>query len=225
MTEPERHAIAGPVGTPVGWRSKVTRCVALAVVLSDVMRPCLQSWFQFQGLDRPLLVLAGLLAILCLYEGDLPALGFRLTPAQGWSYWFRLGLWFGFVIGILCAICGAIWWLCGWPIPVHRMPPSLDALIHFCVRAPVEEELIYRSLLVVAVLPTCGTRWTILISGLVFALIHVLGGNPGPDNQIAGFMLAWAFLKSKTILVPIAMHSAGNLIALSAQIASWYWLT
>lgn len=34
----------------------------------------------------------------------------------------------------------------------------------------------------------------------------------------------WAFLRSGTILVPLAMHSAGNLMALLAQVANWYWL-
>ena len=64
----------------------------------------------------------------------------------------------------------------------------------------------------------------ILVSGLIFGLIHVLGGNASPENHIAGFMLAWAFLRSGTILVPIATHSAGNLLALSGQVAGWYLL-
>jgi membrane protease YdiL (CAAX protease family) len=51
----------------------------------------------------------------------------------------------------------------------------------------------------------------------------VLGGIASPENQIAGFLLAWAFLKIGTILVPLAMHSAGNLIALASHVAAWYW--
>jgi len=71
---------------------------------------------------------------------------------------------------------------------------------------------------------SAGERGTILASGLVFALIHILRGNASPENQIAGFLLEWAFLRSGTILVPIAMHSAGNLIALGFQVGGWYWL-
>jgi membrane protease YdiL (CAAX protease family) len=55
---------------------------------------------------------------------------------------------------------------------------------------------------------------------VLFGLIHVLGGNPGPDNLIAGFFLQWAYMKSGTVLVPLAMHSSGNLIAFSAQVLS-----
>jgi len=62
----------------------------------------------------------------------------------------------------------------------------------------------------------------ITTSGLVFGLLHVLYGNPAPDNLIAGFLLQWSFLKSGTILVPMTMHCAGNAIALISQIVNWH---
>ncbi len=210
-------------GPHSGWRSLTTRCFALTAVVLDVAWPFLQSQFDIRNFDRPILLLTGLLAVLCLNEGHLPELGFKLAPVQGWGYWFRIGLWFMLPIFVLGLICAAIWWWLGWTIPMIQSQPSLQALFGFCVRAPVYEELIYRSLLFVAVAPSLGGLGAVLVSGLVFASIHIIGGNPGPDNQIAGFMLAWAFLKSKTILVPIAMHSAGNLIALSVHIAGWYF--
>src|SRR5262249_40112340 len=158
----------------------------------------------------------------CLTEGNSVAFGLRLTPIQGWGYWFQLALWFALIIGIFAAICTGVWLACGWRLPIQRTPPSMSALIHMCVDSPISEEIIFRALLTVAVLPTLGERGTILFGGFVFAALHVLHGNPGPDNQLAGFMLGWAFLKSGTILVPLFMHSAGNLIALGIQIAAWY---
>jgi membrane protease YdiL (CAAX protease family) len=86
------------------------------------------------------------------------------------------------------------------------------------------EEVVYRALLTAAVFPLAGQRGTIVVSGIVFASIHLIGGNPGPDNQIAGFLLEWAFLRSGTILVPVALHAAGNLIALGLHVAAWRWL-
>ena len=79
-------------------------------------------------------------------------------------------------------------------------------------------------MLTIAVLQTLGERMTILLSGFVFAVVHILWGNPGPDNQIAGFLLQWAYLRSGTILVPIALHAAGNAVAASLHVASWYQL-
>jgi membrane protease YdiL (CAAX protease family) len=56
------------------------------------------------------------------------------------------------------------------------------------------------------------------------AILHVLYGNAGPDNLIAGFFLAWAYLKSGTILVPVVLHSLGNVGVLLARSGAWYWL-
>jgi hypothetical protein len=45
-----------------------------------------------------------------------------------------------------------------------------------------------------------------------------------PENLVGGFFLAWAFLKSETILMPWLLHAVGNGIVLAAQVAGWYWL-
>ena len=63
----------------------------------------------------------------------------------------------------------------------------------------------------------------IILSGTVFALAHLVGGNPGPDNFIAGFILAWAFLKSGTLLIPILLHFAGNLCVFVFGVLMFYW--
>ena len=55
-------------------------------------------------------------------------------------------------------------------------------------------------------------KWpTIIASGLVFAALHFRFGVASPDNAIAGFVLAWAYIKSESILVPITLHALGNL--------------
>jgi len=45
---------------------------------------------------------------------------------------------------------------------------------------------------------------------MLFAALHFLGGNPGPDNFIAGYILAWSYLKSESIAIPVLLHSLGN---------------
>lgn len=180
----------------------------------------------FVELTEPFLALAGLAAVLCIHDGEAPLLGLRSAPIQGWRYWFRMALWFGAAIILLLVVCSAIWISLGWPIPLPPRPTDLAVqLFWMCVYAPLVEEIVFRSLLTAGVYPWAGQRGAIVISGVVFALIHVIGGNPGPDNQVAGFLLEWAFLRSGTILVPLAMHAAGNLIALGIHIASWHWLS
>ncbi len=196
----------------------IARCVAMLVVVSDIVQ-IRYPW----GLDSAVLGLVGLIAMLCLNERPAETLGMKLAPVQGWWYWWRLAFLFGFWIGIALVAYAGIWMLLGRELPVVRTYPSVYLFLLMCVHSPVAEEVIYRVLLIVAVLPTAGQRGSIVASGVIFALIHVLRGNASPENQIAGFMLAWAYLKSGTILVPIAMHSGGNLIGFGSQVAGWYW--
>lgn len=175
------------------------------------------------GMSLPLLAVTGLVIVLCLNDGNADLLGLRRAPVQGWAYWCWFSLWFAIIIGVACGLVCVLWFVLGWRLPIPRTSPSLAAFLHMCVDSPVSEEVIFRALLTVAVLPLLGEWGTILFGGIVFALLHVFHGNPGPDNQMAGFMLGWAFLKSKTIFVPLAMHSLGNLIALGIQIGAYYF--
>lgn len=197
----------------------ISRLLATVVVLLDV-----SGVSDSIGLSRADLAMLSLVGLLCLNNGDRASLGLIAAPIQGWRYWCRLAVWFAGLVALFMIVSAAIWHLMGWPISWYRRQPSLGYFLLMCVRAPVGEEIVYRGLLTVAALPSFGRLGTIVLSGSVFALVHVLGGNPSPENQIAGFLLAWAFLKSQTILVPIAMHSAGNLIAFASQTVGWCWL-
>ena len=63
------------------------------------------------------------------------------------------------------------------------------------------------------------------MSGLIFAVLHAVYGNASPENLLGGFILMWVFLKSETIIVPIALHSLGNFCAFAFQVAYFYWLS
>jgi membrane protease YdiL (CAAX protease family) len=209
-------------------RSVASSCIALAVVMLNVLfllglRVRIEFASQWlSALNEPLLVLVGLVTILCINDGEAPLLGLKLSPVQGWYYWVRVACWFGLAIALLLAVCSGVFLVGGWEIPTPPKPGNFGlALFWMCCYAPLVEELVYRSLLTAAVLPLAGQRGAIIASGILFAAIHIIGGNPGPDNQIAGFLLEWALLRSGTILVPMGMHAAGNLIALALHVAVW----
>jgi membrane protease YdiL (CAAX protease family) len=67
-----------------------------------------------------------------------------------------------------------------------------------------------------------GSTVTILLSGVLFALLHAAYGNLAPDNTIAGFVLAWAYLRSSSLLVPIVLHALGNLCVFGIHVALFY---
>jgi membrane protease YdiL (CAAX protease family) len=47
--------------------------------------------------------------------------------------------------------------------------------------------------------------------------------NPSPENLVGGFFLAWAYLKSGGLAVPVLLHGLGNLVALASQVGAWCW--
>ena len=60
--------------------------------------------------------------------------------------------------------------------------------------------------------------------GLAFGGLLAVYGQPSPENLVGGFVLAWAYLKSGTIYVPVLVHGLGNLCVLAGQVGAWYWL-
>jgi uncharacterized protein len=204
-------------------RQRLARGIAMSTVLLFFVPMRLVPIWYFGILDT--LTLCGLVAVLCMNEGDASGLGFRATPLRGWSYWVKFSILAGLIVGAIALVYfGGVLWL-GWPLHVRRVDPQDfgSAFVNMCLNAPLYEEIVFRSLLVMAVYPTLGDRGTIVFSGVVFALMHVMCGATSPENQIAGFFLTWAYLRSGSILVPMAMHSAGNAVAMMFQLGYCYW--
>jgi membrane protease YdiL (CAAX protease family) len=91
-----------------------------------------------------------------------------------------------------------------------ELPSTHGSVLSYVLRPSIEEELLFRFLLCGTLLGHVSMRANIAINGVVFALVHIVLGGIGPDSAVAGFILAWAFLRSGSIVVPIAMHAAGN---------------
>jgi uncharacterized protein len=110
-------------------------------------------------------------------------------------------------------------------IRLYEIRPS-DLRIMFvqmCVLSPIFEEATYQFGLCTGLVTVLRPWGTIVVTGMIFGALHILYGNPGPDNLIAGYFLAWAYLKSGTIVVPVVLHSFGKLCALAMHFATWYW--
>lgn len=87
---------------------------------------------------------------------------------------------------------------------------------------PLVEELLFRGVLLSALLQRWHAGWAVAISSLAFALIHL----PGLQYQwyalpaLAGlaWVLAWLRLRSDSIWPAVVAHSANNLLA----VAGWF---
>jgi membrane protease YdiL (CAAX protease family) len=185
--------------TPVGqidkrsrWRATAGGITAAAVVAADF-------WLVWNGRyaligERAVVPALAVLVYALLYRGDLSAMGLRLRPVQGLRYWVNATAMIGAAIGAFILLALAVALLTRSPIPIYQVHPG-DVWSRFedmCIISPI------------------------------FEALHVLYGNPGSDNLIAGFFLAWAYLKSGTIVVPVTLHLLGNLCALALHLGTWY---
>lgn len=102
--------------------------------------------------------------------------------------------------------------------PILQMTAVLAAV----VLTPVTEELMYRGVLLRAV-EDRGRRFVIIVTALVFSVVHVAGLDPDrllasaavvvPPIFILGLVLAWVTLRHQRLGPAIFIHSGWNLLA------------
>ena len=217
--------------TPIGksertsrWRTIASGLTATAVVCADVFL----VWTGRTSLIglRTLAPALAFISYALLYQGNPTAMGVRFRPIQGLRYWMVATAVIGAAIGAFLSLAVAAALLVSYPLPVNELRPDdlWAAFVQGCVLAPIFEEAIYRFGFCTGAVRLLKPWGTIVASGVIFGALHVLYGNPAPDNLIAGFFLAWAYLKSGTIVVPVVLHSLGNLCVVAMHFGTWYWL-
>ncbi len=199
--------------------------IGLAAIVSDLIL----VWRRLDpaSIDgRWLIAVVVLAAFLHLVRGDLTSIGLTMKPIQGWGYWVRATLVISLIVLCCIGVGLSVWLLMGRKPPVYTIPPNSAVSVFFsmCVFAPVLEEAIYRLAVCVPFAGLSRPWMAIVISGVVFGALHIIYGNPSPENLVGGLFLAWAYLKSGSIYVPLLLHSLGNLVAWASQLAAWYWL-
>ena len=81
--------------------------------------------------------------------------------------------------------------------------------ISICIFAPIWEELFFRGILLRRFAMKWKVSTSIVVSSLIFGLMH-LGGSSMLHAFLFGCFLAYAYLKTKNIWVPIILHSVSN---------------
>ena len=220
--------------TPLGQALKLNRpSLWFTTVISVAVVGCFMAFVAAGRLT--ILWLYGLPAVVVLSNGmvalhlrDRASFAIRLSPLQGWLYWAKVTIVLGAVFLIIIASFSIVFL----GLLHYSIPPRYFYLSHsseiwplfvwMCVVAPTTEEFIFRLAICPPVTAWLGPKAAIVISGVIFGAVHVLYGNPGADNLLAGFFLAWAFLKSGTLAVPMALHSLGNFCAFAYQVFFFY---
>ncbi|MBD8879413.1 CPBP family intramembrane metalloprotease [Rhodanobacter sp. 7MK24] len=89
---------------------------------------------------------------------------------------------------------------------------------------PLVEELLFRGVLLSALLRRLRTAWAVLVSAVLFALVHLPDLHwlwyALPNLALLGVALAWLRLRSGSLWPAVIAHGCNNLLAMAALFAS-----
>ena len=205
------------VGLTIGAVALLSLLYAVAVV----------AGMPGSGIPGPLLfavetvvVFGALYAVLIRARGFTWAdLGWKPVP---WS-WLAAGA--AASVGIYVAlisvqlligkVTGEVNWL---PAPLPLFTPSVfgfaASLVFGAVTVPVAEELLFRGVLYRWLRDRWGTSAGILLSALVFALLHPPAAGATVQIFIIGMALAWFYERSGSLWPSVVLHGVNNAVGL-----------
>jgi len=201
---------------------------ALIIVFVDFILSYFQIEFPFFHFEmyRILLAVGALVFYIRLGKFAWPELGLQLRPEPGWCFWIKVSLFTALILFVATLIAPSIFATLGFPPEdyFHTYAPYQfwKRLPITAIFYPLLEEIPYRFVICVAAIGFCGRGKTIFISGALFAALHFIYDNPRPDNFISGFFLAWVFIKSRSLMLPILLHSLGNIGVLLFGLLRFY---
>ena len=215
-----------PIGQTVARPVAIVMLVvALLVVAHDLK---LLGEFAYWGGRRDIPPAIALALFVYLNRENLDAIGVRVRPLPSLKFWLRATLALAIIMSLLIAGTVIVFLAIDKSI-VPPPPPGFDFIWNAVIDAPFVEESIYRWIFVSAIVAAIGPRplgrWSaVVLSGAVFAYLHFVYANPGPDNFIGGYFFAWMYLRSGSILVPITFHAVGNGTLILLNTAGYYIL-
>ena len=74
--------------------------------------------------------------------------------------------------------------------------------------------MIYRGLIQEHLRRALGSRWSLVLSGVVFWVLHWIyfGHVTFPNHLVGGWVIAWSYDRTRSLLAPTLLHAVGNLL-------------
>jgi len=224
--------------------------VALALAIATGSLHSWQGLLHFDDVLGAMLEQSGLQSLLAILTLAVAAIPILLLTRRRWPRLWSVAhppgfgfaapaaarfFWLAVVVGVIAPMLGG-WlteWLAhgqtvtqnieqlgksaslGWRIPLALMAVSLG---------PLAEELLFRGVLLSALLQRWGSATAILLSSVLFALMHLPGLNwqvfAVPNLLLLALALAWLRLRSGSIWPGVLAHGTYNLMAVAAWFAA-----
>jgi membrane protease YdiL (CAAX protease family) len=175
----------------------------------------LSAWVPWARLVVPVCVLAGLLLSGRVTRRDV---GLAVGRPRAARFWFAVSAAFFGAVYLVIGVLGFFAVRLGWSEPQEWFGPFIlvqeedlgRTLWETCLLVPLYEEPLYRGILVPALEGVGGRRLAVLGSGVVWTSLHWLYGWDVftlPFHFLYGAAAAWLFLKSRSLLVLMALHA------------------
>jgi membrane protease YdiL (CAAX protease family) len=203
--------------------AKEIRIKTLFLCLASVIVIELGTWVVISEFaNHPMLVLAGarllqillLILIVVTWGEGLPSVG--LARSDMVSGLKRGLLWSAGFAAIISIACVGLFAASINPLTLMkaRVPRQTSDLIQFFIVGgmvgPVAEELFFRGILY-GFLRRWGVIVALILSTLIFVLCHPIGHGIPVTRLVGGFLFALAYEFGSSLVVPITIHTLGNL--------------
>ena len=181
----------------------------------------------WEGLSRLGLAVVAVVLLSAFSPAAPRDMGVTLGKPKVTLFWigFPTAVMVGIAIILLPGVCLLVR-ATAWPIPPEWLKPryivtpdvTWRVVWEVCVIAPVVEEILYRGVPLLALERVCGRGWAVALAGLIWASLHFIYGHPLVLFQYyflyGGALLAWIFLKSRSLLTTVLLHAICNLAVL-----------
>jgi membrane protease YdiL (CAAX protease family) len=211
-----------PIGVGLSRPVAITMAVIATLVVAHDLK--LFGDFNYWGGRRDVPPALAIALFVYLARNDLDAIGVRVRPLPSLRFWLGTLVVLALIMTVLIACTIAVYAALDMQMPPPRLP-DYDHVFGAVVDAPLVEESVYRWLFVTGIVAVA-PRWAgVVLSGAVFAYLHFVYNNPGPDNFVGGYFFAWMYLRSGSILVPIAFHALANGTLIILNVIAFYVLS
>ncbi len=189
------------------------------------------GWLAFLGSGYSWHVL-GAVAVLIIERATCGS----LASPWGWSNWtpslkhfWRVTWVCSAVIAVLLLIAVMVIRIGEYQFGIHpkniRHPDEFWGWIMFAVvTAPLVEEWIYRGVIQPRMRIAIGPKWAIFWNGILFWIYHWVGHGQitGLNHLAGGWLFAWSWQRTNSLVAPTLLHALGNL---AVALADLLWLT
>lgn len=165
---------------------------------------------------------AGIGGLIFYFHRTLAPAGLSLSET---AHGIRRGLLYTLLFAAAAASGFLVLWLYGIENParlIHtRLPVNTYERLFFFITggilAPLLEELFFRGILY-NYLKRWGVIVAVIFSTAAFAAIHSTGSSIPVTQIVGGLVFALSYEKEKSLLVPIIIHSSGNIAIFSLSL-------